>query len=516
MPQQPNDDGLVPPIKVLRKRLNGVYSAEGLTGPTRRYVLLVVMLVGLASLPTLAAITAGSNELADGGSTVTDVPFIPPASTGPVQIPPSSAGSGSPSPPVRGQAQKRKTKPSGYAGSRRSGVSSSTSGRTQHEPGGGVGEPDGARPGRPVGWSGRPLRPVEPDESDVGGGVPGSDGGSDGGDGSDAGGGSDGGDGSDAGGDQDSGGGSDAGGGWDTGGGSDDHGDAGGDGGDGWGRDDAPGEHDDGAGWGSDDGPGQGDDGQDDDGQEDDGQDEGEQPGEHDGEQPGEHDGEQPGDDAGGGQGGEHPAGGHGQADGGGANDSDDSDNSDQPDSPPVKPVRPPWCTDRTQCSSRPSHHHRPDWTRHKHCEDASHRAHWSHHRAGRKRTITVHIEPSGRHSRRETVTESRRPGQPPRLKKIISHRWAAPARSDTSRRSAMAERPQNLRPARDAARTHNSHRHQPAVDQQDDTYYAARSYRGSHRAERMHRADDNRTVALQRSSRSGRHHADPDNSNRW
>ena len=82
LPNQPDDDGLVPPIKVMRKRLNGVYSAEGLSGSTRRYVLIVVMLVGLASLPTLAAITAGSNELEDGRTGSMDAPFIPPVSSG--------------------------------------------------------------------------------------------------------------------------------------------------------------------------------------------------------------------------------------------------------------------------------------------------------------------------------------------------------------------------------------------------------------------------------------------------
>ena len=55
MPDQREDDH-VPPIKVMRKRLNGVYRADaGFSGPTRRYVLIVAMLVGLASVPTLAA-----------------------------------------------------------------------------------------------------------------------------------------------------------------------------------------------------------------------------------------------------------------------------------------------------------------------------------------------------------------------------------------------------------------------------------------------------------------------------
>ncbi|MEV8506843.1 hypothetical protein AB0368_18815 [Actinoplanes sp. NPDC051475] len=410
MSQQPNDEGLVPPIKVLRKRLNGVYSAEGLTGPTRRYVLLVVMLVGLASLPTLAAITAGSNELAGGGSTVTDVPFIPPASTGPIQVPPSSADSGSPAPPVRGQAQKRKIKPSGYAVSRRSGADE------------GAGE---HRPGLPVGVATTPSKPhraVDSDESDDGTGGTESDAEGTGPDTGDEDGVNDPeNDGDDSQSDDD-------GDGWENDG--------------GWGRDDDSSDHD-------------------------------------------------------------------GGQDSGGQNDSDDSEEPDEPDqpgepgdpeSPPGKPVRPPWCADRTQCSSRPSHHHRPDRSPHKQCEDANHRAHWSHHRDGPRRTVTVHIEPTGRHGLKATVTETRRAQQPKRLEEIVSHRWAAPARSHISRRSAMTERPQNVKSAVGTGRTHNSHRHHRAGD--------ARSYRGSHRAE------ETPTAAVLRSSRPGRHHAD--HTNRW
>jgi hypothetical protein len=73
-----------------------------------------------------------------------------------------------------------------------------------------------------------------------------------------------------------------------------------------------------------------------------------------------------------------------------------------------------------------------------------------------------------------------------------------------------VTERPQNVRPARSAERTHNSHRYQSAEGGQTAT--AVRAYRGSHRAERMHRADD-------RTSRVGRHHVDSlpqDHQNRW
>src|SRR3954468_5686957 len=107
VPDQP-DDNLVPPIKVMRKRLNGVYRADsGFSGPTRRYVLIVAMLVGLASLPTLAAITAGSNELADGKTDTMDIPVLPPASPGPV------IGS----PPVDGERPASGLPPSAQGGS---------------------------------------------------------------------------------------------------------------------------------------------------------------------------------------------------------------------------------------------------------------------------------------------------------------------------------------------------------------------------------------------------------------
>ena len=99
MPQE--DDGQGRPLKVMRKRLNGVYSADGLRGPTRRYVLIVALLVGLASVPTLAAITA--EPLEDGKTGGMDAPLLPPVSLGPVRTPlPSvepSASSGSGSAP---------------------------------------------------------------------------------------------------------------------------------------------------------------------------------------------------------------------------------------------------------------------------------------------------------------------------------------------------------------------------------------------------------------------------------
>jgi hypothetical protein len=81
-----------------------------------------------------------------------------------------------------------------------------------------------------------------------------------------------------------------------------------------------------------------------------------------------------------------------------------------------------------------------------------------------------------------------------------------------------VTERPQNLRPASTGERTHNSRRHHHAETRWDDAQAPTRSYHGSHRAERMHRADDAHARAYDRSSRVGRHHADDhqDRFNRW
>ena len=73
-----------------------------------------------------------------------------------------------------------------------------------------------------------------------------------------------------------------------------------------------------------------------------------------------------------------------------------------------------------------------------------------------------------------------------------------------------MTERPQNLSSSRTSERANNSHRYQPMEAGTQGS--ATRAYRGSHRAERMHRAADSR------GSRVGRHHHDQprDHSRRW
>jgi len=144
VPELPDEDRL-PPLKVMRKRLNGVYRADsGFSGPTRRYALIVALLVGLASVPTLAAITAGSSEIAGGGTDTMDIPLLPPASPGPIQSPPDARVGASPFtlPPGAAEAIARAGRLLGEAGRRRPSIKTNRpiiryagkhSARTPHE-----------------------------------------------------------------------------------------------------------------------------------------------------------------------------------------------------------------------------------------------------------------------------------------------------------------------------------------------------------------------------------------------
>ena len=136
MPDEP-DDNLVPPLKVMRKRLNGAYRADsGFSGPTRRYVLIVALLVGLASLPTLAAITAGSQRAGrrHHGHDGRPVHAAGVAGAGPASSPPAVTGPAS----------------AGSAG-----------GARRHPPGGGPsGSPPGSSPTRSGSAPGILARPV--------------------------------------------------------------------------------------------------------------------------------------------------------------------------------------------------------------------------------------------------------------------------------------------------------------------------------------------------------------------
>ncbi len=127
MPDAQNDQeptGLVPPLKVMRRRLGGVYRADSISGPTRRYILVVGLLVVLASLPTLAAITAGPDMLNTEAENAAP-PFLPQPSSGPVVVPstptpaPSASASASAAPPAAapGAATPQRTKRSPTAGS---------------------------------------------------------------------------------------------------------------------------------------------------------------------------------------------------------------------------------------------------------------------------------------------------------------------------------------------------------------------------------------------------------------
>ncbi|XVV12872.1 hypothetical protein ACQP2X_00485 [Actinoplanes sp. CA-131856] len=445
MPDQ-RDDDLVPPMKVMRKRLNGVYRADtGFSGPTRRYVLIVALLVGLASIPTLAAITAGTNEINGDRTDTMDVPVLPPTLPGPVAVSPSASASAGPAPAGQspaGQSPASKGAEQAADAAKRLGLLLGQAGQRQSLGQAGQGqssgrEPFAALPGMPR----VPGLPAVESPDDTAG--------------------------------RSRAGGSSAGrpsaGGAQTG--RPSGGQQGPDGEDGPGGsrpetpvrlgvpavpnlpsvpddpeepelEDPPAPHNP---------PGN------------------DKPSGRDWDEPSDHDGDEPsGDDS------DEPSGRDwdepsdrdrgepsGGSDGGGR--SDDSGDSEKPHVPglPEVPAERPACHERGRCGDAPSHHRRPD----RRCE------------------------------RGEKTPE----------KKVNRHR-----------RSAVTERPHNIRATRilerSYANTGGYHGRIPEA-RTEENQIANRSYRGAHRAGSLHHADD-QTPEQRRSSRVGRHHAEEHTSN--
>jgi hypothetical protein len=170
-----------------------------------------------------------------------------------------------------------------------------------------------------------------------------------------------------------------------------------------------------------------------------------------------------------------------------------DNSGTDRSDPEPEQPADPdespawadrPVCDERGDCGRRPSHHHRSDFGRRRECDPSAPRARWSRHRI-------IHIDRSS-------------------------------DRSEHRRRSAVTERPQNVRPTRvlDRGNTNGGyHGRRPIPEARnpesrvDDNQIATRSYRGNHRLAGQHHAD-RPTPAEQRGSRMGRHHADQPDTN--
>jgi hypothetical protein len=128
---------------------------------------------------------------------------------------------------------------------------------------------------------------------------------------------------------------------------------------------------------------------------------------------------------------------------------------------------------------------------------------------------VAVHIDPTGRHGRRKAI---RQPSADASFPSTVNRR--STDRSKHNRRSAMAERPQNVRPASILERGHTGgagNRRLIPDARSEDNRIANHAYRGSHRAGSLHHADD-QTPAQQRSSRVGRHHAESteDLRSRW
>ena len=69
-----------------------MHRAQGLAGPTRRYAIIVILLVALASIPTLAAISAGAATLGASTATERTQPFLIQPPRAPIVIvPPAPA-----------------------------------------------------------------------------------------------------------------------------------------------------------------------------------------------------------------------------------------------------------------------------------------------------------------------------------------------------------------------------------------------------------------------------------------
>ncbi|WP_225854037.1 hypothetical protein, partial [Micromonospora sp. AMSO31t] len=69
------------------RRVVGAHRAQGLGGPSRGYLFTVALLAGTASMPILAAISAGSATVGNSALPDSSTPFLPTPSVGPVVIP---------------------------------------------------------------------------------------------------------------------------------------------------------------------------------------------------------------------------------------------------------------------------------------------------------------------------------------------------------------------------------------------------------------------------------------------
>ncbi|MGW5671800.1 hypothetical protein ACWEVO_28265, partial [Micromonospora sp. NPDC003776] len=69
------------------RRVIGAHRAAGAGGPSRGYLFTVALLAGTASMPILAAISAGSATVGNSALPDTGTPFIPTPSVGPVVVP---------------------------------------------------------------------------------------------------------------------------------------------------------------------------------------------------------------------------------------------------------------------------------------------------------------------------------------------------------------------------------------------------------------------------------------------
>lgn len=95
------------------RRVVGAHRSSGLGGPSRGYLFTVALLAGTASMPILAAISAGSATVGSTALPDNSTPFIPTPSVGPVVVPlpsasqPAVAPAARPAPAVARPARRR-------------------------------------------------------------------------------------------------------------------------------------------------------------------------------------------------------------------------------------------------------------------------------------------------------------------------------------------------------------------------------------------------------------------------
>lgn len=130
------------------RRVTGVHRAEGLAGPTRRYLFTVALLAGTSSMPIIAAISTGSATVVEERSAAEVLPFVVPVPPDPVVVVPLPATGGPKAAPVPAGSGPQLVPTQAWRGGTylRSGAGRGTAGTRPAGPGA---TPSPTKPGRP-------------------------------------------------------------------------------------------------------------------------------------------------------------------------------------------------------------------------------------------------------------------------------------------------------------------------------------------------------------------------------